>query len=262
MEGYSMASCNYSMINDTSNLSNLTNCSPEHIMGQMDTMKGFSWISLINMREELIKHLKGDENEGDENEGDEDGANDGNGENENESEGNDIKKNMDQSINELSNKLIEFMKNFNKHRKNMDESEKNMKKVIMETQKDVEIMDTFIEFLKSISYKTDKNIEPIEKHINSICDDIKNNNKIKETKKDYINKKKIFNQHLNIIRLINQMNVGSTCSICLQDNVDSFFDPCGHTICSKCNKSNSEYSSNTCPLCRKTIINTRKLYFS
>ena len=258
-----MASCNYSMINNTSNL---TNCSPEYIMGEMDTMKGFSWISLINMKEDLIKHLKGGENNNDDEDDGDDGDDGGDGgdnqDNKDNLNSNDIKNTIDQSINELSNKLIEFMKNFNKHKKNMDESEKIMKKIIMETQKDIEIIDTFIEFLKSISYKTDKNIEPIEKHIKSICDDIKKNNKIKETKKDYINKKKIFNQHLNIIRLINQMNVGSTCSICLQDNVDSFFDPCGHTICSKCNKYNSEYSSNTCPLCRKTIINTRKLYFS
>ena len=54
------------------------------------------------------------------------------------------------------------------------------------------------------------------------------------------------------------MNVGSTCSICLCENVTSYFNPCGHTACESCIDRNKD---NTCPLCRADIRNTHKLYF-
>ena len=65
----------------------------------------------------------------------------------------------------------------------------------------------------------------------------------------------------NTEKLINQMNVGSTCSICLQDNVDSYFNPCGHTACSNCINKNSEYDR-PCPLCRKQVRSIHKLFFN
>ena len=73
-----------------------------------------------------------------------------------------------------------------------------------------------------------------------------------------------FHKHLNIIKLINQMNVGSTCSICLQDNVDSYFNPCGHTACKKCLErkymTSNNINNNKCPICREYISEIRKVY--
>ena len=76
---------------------------------------------------------------------------------------------------------------------------------------------------------------------------------------------KKFHKHLNIIKLINQMNVGSTCSICFQDNVDSYFNPCGHTACSKCMSKTGEFYDDDhrpCPLCRKQVMSIHKLFFA
>jgi len=81
-------------------------------------------------------------------------------------------------------------------------------------------------------------------------------------KKEYIIEKQRYQQHMNILRLLNQMNVGSTCSICLQENVNSYFDPCGHTACLTCCDKNTEYNNDNCPLCRKSISSVRRLYFS
>ena len=67
---------------------------------------------------------------------------------------------------------------------------------------------------------------------------MKENNNMKQLRDRYLLEKKKFHKYLNIIQLLNQMNVGSTCSICLQDNVDSYFNPCGHTGCQKCMSKN------------------------
>ena len=232
MEGYPL-----NEFNNTSfyqNYNNESTCSPESIMDELGNVKGITWLPLIAMKEELINHMKEDS----------------------------LAEDLSFSkIDELSDALIDFMKDFNQYKKSMDEAEKLMKLAIDSNQKDILIIDTFIEFLNKISNQTDKDIEPIQTQIKSVCEDIKNNSKIKEAKDTYIKEKMKFHKHLNIIKLINQMNVGSTCSICLQDNVDSYFNPCGHTACSKCMDKNTEYDR-PCPLCRKQVRSIHKLFFS
>jgi uncharacterized coiled-coil DUF342 family protein len=47
-----------------------------------------------------------------------------------------------------------------------------------------------------------------------------------------------------------------TCPICITHEVDVYLEPCGHTLCSQCNK--SQY----CHMCRTKIRSTRSLYYS
>ena len=73
-------------------------------------------------------------------------------------------------------------------------------------------------------------------------------------------------KYLDIIKYLNKTNLGNTCSICLTNNVDIYFNPCGHTICNECYKkqvetSNSQDMENKCVFCRETIFNTNKLYY-
>lgn len=209
-------------------------CSSETIMEQLGNIKDTMWLPLIDMKEELINHMKEDS----------------------------LAEDLSFSkVDELSNLFIDFMKDFNNYKKSMDEAEKNMKLAIESNQKDIQIIDTFIDFLSKISNQTDKDVEPIQTQIKSVCEDIKKNSKMKETKDNYIKEKIKFHKHLNIIKLINQMNVGSTCSICLQDNVDSYFNPCGHTACTKCMEKNTDYDR-PCPLCRKQVRSIHKLFFT
>jgi hypothetical protein len=214
-------------------------CSTSEIMDQMGNVVGETWMPLISMKEELINHMK------------------------------DSTINMDVSfpkLDELSTSIITFMKEFNTYKKSMDAAEEQMKQTIETNKKDIKIIETFIEFLNNISNQTNKDISSIQSQINNICDDIKNTSRIKECKEIYIEEKIKFNKYLNIIKLLNQMNVGSTCSMCLQDNVDSYFNPCGHTACSTCIKKNEAYNSvynrSSCPLCRKEVITTHKLFFT
>ena len=230
-----MEGCPLSDFNNLTTAYNESNCSPESIMDELGNVKGITWLPLIAMKEELINHMKED------------------------SIADDI---PFSKIDELSDSLIEFMKDFNGYKNSMDEAERKMKFAIDSNQKDIEVIQTFIDFLSKIDPQiTESNTSDLQTQITNICNDIINNSNIKEMKDNYIKEKMKFHKHLNIIKLINQMNVGSTCSICLQDNVDSYFNPCGHSACSKCMEKYTEYDR-PCPLCRKQVHSIHKLFFS
>ena len=162
--------------------------SPESIMDGLGNVKGITWLPLIAMKEELINHIKED------------------------SIADDI---PFSKIDELSDSLIEFMKDFNGYKNSMDEAERKMKFAIDSNQKDIEVIQTFIDFLSKIDPQiSESNTSDLQTQITNICKDIINNSNIKEMKDNYIKEKMKFHKHLNIIKLINQMNVGSTCSIC------------------------------------------------
>ena len=234
-----MEGCPLSDFNNLTTAYNESICSPESIMDGLGNVKGITWLPVIAMKEELINHMKED------------------------SIADDI---PFSKIDELSDSLIEFMKDFNGYKNSMDEAEKKMKFAIDSNQKDIEVIQTFIEFLSKIDPQISKsNTSDLQTQITNICKDITNNSNIKEMKDNYIKEKMKFHKHLNIIKLINQMNVGSTCSICLQDNVDSYFNPCGHTACSNCMSKTGEFYDDNhrpCPLCRKQVISIHKLFFT
>jgi len=237
MEGYPINEFNnYTSYSNIS--SNESTCSTEIIMENLGDTTGITWAPILYMKERLINHLK---------------CNNQLISNETE--------NKIKELDEFSDKIIQFIKEFTKQLIKMDKAEEDMKKMIEETQKDITIMKTFIEFLNKISSQYNKDTDILEKHIQDICKSIEINNKIDEIKQIYIKEKTIYFQYLSIIKLLNQMNVGSTCSICLQENVDSFFNPCGHTACSTCCKKNAS-SKNICPLCRKAIHTINRLYFN
>jgi len=230
-----MEGCPLSDFNNLTTAYNENICSPESIMDGLGNVKGITWLPVIAMKEELINHMK------------EDSITD------------DI---SFSKVDELSDSLIEFMKDFNGYKNSMDEAEKKMKFAIDSNQKDIEVIQTFIEFLSKIDPQISKsNTSDLQTQITNICKDITNNSNIKEMKDNYIKEKMKFHKHLNIIKLINQMNVGSTCSICLQDNVDSYFNPCGHTACSLCIRKSIE-NERPCPLCRKQVVSIHKLFFT
>jgi len=234
-----MEGCPLSDFNNLTTAYNESICSPESIMDGLGNVKGITWLPVIAMKEELINHMK------------EDSITD------------DI---SFSKVDELSDSLIEFMKDFNGYKNSMDEAEKRMKFAIDSNQKDIEVIQTFIDFLSKIDPEISKsNTSDLQTQITNICKDITNNSNIKEMKDNYIKEKMKFHKHLNIIKLINQMNVGSTCSICLQDNVDSYFNPCGHTACSNCMSKTGEFYDDNhipCPLCRKQVISIHKLFFT
>jgi hypothetical protein len=165
-------------------------------------------------------------------------------------------------LNTISDTIIQFMKAFKEQLDKMNVAERAMKQSIQDNQKDIQMITTFIEFLGKIKDQTDKDIQPLQEQMNVICNDIQSTSTLKDIKDNYIREKKLFHKYLNIIKLVNQMNVGSTCTICLQENVNSYFNPCGHTACASCCEKNSNYNGSCCPLCRSVIHRIHKLYFS
>jgi hypothetical protein len=52
------------------------------------------------------------------------------------------------------------------------------------------------------------------------------------------------------------------CFVCLENVVDTFLDPCGHTVCSKCwEKHTHARQIYKCPGCRAVVNNARRLFF-
>jgi len=214
-------------------------CSTESIMNSMSgTIQNITWLPIITMKEELINHMKADFTSAIQ-----------------------LDEEVEKYLDGTSNLIIKFMERFKAQHHEMLEKERRMKQVIEENNKDIKVITTFIEFLIKIEKEYNKDTGDLEKDIQLICDDIKTNSRMKEVKEEYLIEQHKFYKYLNIIKLLNQMNVGSTCSICLQDNVDSYFNPCGHTACHKCCDKNTLFNNN-CPLCRKDIISINKLYFT
>lgn len=236
MTGYPLNDTNLSLCPSSyQNFDYLSTCSPESVMENMGNVKGITWLPIITMREELINHMKDDFQ-------------------------NDITLDEEEEkyLEGTSNLIIKFIDRFKSQLEKMNKAEEVMKKAIIENNKDIDVLSTFITFLEKVNKKCSQDTSQIEKDIKDICDDIQKNNNIKEARDTYILEKKKYHKYLNIIKLFNQMNVGSTCSICLCENVTSYFNPCGHTACESCIDRNKD---NTCPLCRANIRNTHKLYF-
>lgn len=50
------------------------------------------------------------------------------------------------------------------------------------------------------------------------------------------------------------------CTICMNDQVDSYINPCGHTFCTEC--LNRAGIVGSCPTCRSRVQSVRKLFFN
>ena len=232
MEGYPLTE-----FSSYDNISCSTSIYP--LMESMGNVKVESWLPIITMKEELINHMKEDVTS-------------------------DIQLDKDEEthLDGTSNLIIKFMEQFKNQLNKMNEAEVRMQKALIENQKDIDILTTFVEFLNKINHKCSQNTDKLETDIIKISNEMKDNNNTEAIRDTYILEKKKYHKYLNIIRLLNQMNVGSTCSICLQENVNSYFNPCGHTACSTCCEKNSNFNDNNCPLCRKYIQGVHKLYFT
>lgn len=68
-----------------------------------------------------------------------------------------------------------------------------------------------------------------------------------------------FHHLKNIFTSLRHNDVQSqhTCQICSENLIDTFFDPCGHTICKDCL---SKLRTNNCPYCRVEVVNVRPLF--
>jgi len=104
-------------------------------------------------------------------------------------------------------------------------------------------------------------ISEIKNNIEVLSNNIKKNTNITQNRKEYDEKRVEIIKYLQLIRLINNFNIGNTCSLCMTNTVDTYLDPCGHTSCKECIDRLLSGSGKQCFICRKVIDNTKPLYF-
>lgn len=238
MEGYPLqgyqAPDYFNSTCSTIDYTDITTVNDTTIMNTISPIKTDSYPTMVHLKEDLINLLKSGEPQGE------------------------IEPDEMEFLNQVSDTFIEFMKRFEIQKERLNQAETEMKDKIKETKQNIHTLETFINFLQTLTLDRDQT-EPIVSQLIQVTQSLEMKQSIDQAKQRFIQQKRLFSKYLSIVKLINQMNTGSTCSICLCDNVSVYFDPCGHTCCSECVEKNK---TNRCPLCRKDIIQTRKLYFS
>lgn len=166
----------------------------------------------------------------------------------------------------LVSEFDNFMKYFSLKQNELLKAEKELMEEMKSNKDDLKQMDSLIVYYDNLSKKYDEDDKSTIECMEKLAENIKKNSRINEINETYILRKNEMMQYLDIIKYLNKANLGNTCSICLTNNVDIYFNPCGHTTCEECYKkqvesSNSQDMENKCVFCRKVIFNTNKLYY-
>ena len=165
------------------------------------------------------------------------------------------------------NSFNTLLDEFQKQNKLLLTYEKEYKENYEKSQTDIQKITDFKDFMISNHSKyLDLDSSELSELFLKTIKDIEKDNKLKEYNDKYMKQNYITNLYINrFLKRINGCNIGSTCSLCLQRQVDTFMEPCGHTACSECidelKQRNGEYSCN-CFLCRKKVFKFHKLYFT
>ena len=146
----------------------------------------------------------------------------------------------------------------NTQMKKVDTLEKQYKNELDTVQRNVSKLTDFIDFLNILIAKHDDlDIKDIVKGIRTIIHTLSDDSRIKQLHDSYKFESSLLQYYIeHFVKPLNGGNMGSTCSICMQRNVNRFLDPCGHTICSEC----LQECQDSCFICRSHIIQSRPLY--
>ena len=143
--------------------------------------------------------------------------------------------------------------------------DKKIKKETDKTDKDIKNLEVMINFVNNLdeSYAETEEVKNINENIINLSDKIKENNSLKDAKKDYIKIRVEINDCFSIIKSINNLNTTNTCSLCMTNKVEEFIDPCGHCYCTTCKNRLIQYEGGVdmnCPICRGYIREFKPLY--
>ncbi len=121
------------------------------------------------------------------------------------------------------------------------------------------ILNQKLQFISNYENESNENFfELIDKYENSIKNKLEN--KLKEDVKNKIEK---IHDLFNMLKLLqSQLYVKIvtkySCGICLTNNIESYYNNCGHVICKSCGVKNR--NSNICPFCKRENI-LKPLFF-
>ena len=76
-------------------------------------------------------------------------------------------------------------------------------------------------------------------------------NELDSVNKDYLSIKQLFHDLAGILP-------ANVCQICLENQINYFIDPCGHTICTTCKEKRPGLQK--CHFCRTNITVFKRLY--
>ena len=171
---------------------------------------------------------------------------------------------VEPKTNVLVDALSEFFKEFKIKQDELIKDEKELIEEINKTKDDINIIKAMMEKTKKMMEKYDLNKDIITT-MGELGKSIREKSNINAVKEKYIKSRKDILLYLDIIKSINYLNVGNTCSLCMLNNVDVYFQNCGHTACQECADRLIEYDGGIenarCSFCRKDIFKINKLYY-
>ena len=171
---------------------------------------------------------------------------------------------VEPKTNVLVDALSEFIKEFKIKQDELVNDEKELVEEIDKTRDDINIIKGMMEKTKKMMKKYDLNKDIIDT-MGELGKSIREKSNINTIKEKYIKSRKDILLYLDIIKNINCLNLGNTCSLCLINNVDVYFQNCGHTACQECADRLVEYDGGIdkarCSFCRKDIFKINKLYY-
>lgn len=183
-----------------------------------------------------------------------------------------LKEKEEKSIDEIDftknfkQSLEEFRKDFTEKQNNFIVVNDKLKEEIKKVEKNLSTLEKMINFVSSLGddYSETTEIKNINENIILLSNKIKNNTDLLSAKKGYVKSRIEINDCFDIIKSLNNLNISSTCGLCLTNRVQEFVDPCGHCLCSDCKTRLIQYEGNVheanCPICRGYIKEFRKLY--
>jgi len=172
----------------------------------------------------------------------------------------------DSALNKFSDILSEFKNEFKDIQDQFIKIDEILKNEVKKTELDIKNLENMINFVNNLddSYSEEEEIKKINENIILLSSKIKNNSKLKESKKSYIEVRMKLNKYFNIIRSLNNMNTSTTCGLCLTNKVDQYINPCGHCFCGECKDRLISYEGSianaNCPICRGNILDFKNLF--
>lgn len=179
-----------------------------------------------------------------------------------------------EEIDEFILKIKDYIQSFNEKQVILDKKSEEIQKELHIIKQNINTVENMIDFIKKLpnDYSSDESTMKIIEQMHTLSKDIISNKKITVLKKGYIDEYKKIQKYLHLIRVLNNFNTSNICPLCFTNQVDHFMNPCGHTFCKECLKTNfnkddttlyeiGRNNHTTCPICRDTVQKLNKLYF-
>tara|TARA_B100000575_G_C23098658_1_gene633793 strand:- start:171 stop:935 length:765 start_codon:yes stop_codon:yes gene_type:complete len=185
-----------------------------------------------------------------------------------------IQEGNDEDTDNFIGKIKEYIQEFIQLQGELNQLNDNFKGEIKILQDNISTLDNMIRFIEKLpeEHKDETIMKTIIESMNELSNKIMKNDKLKETRKEYIQKRKEIEKYIYFIQKLNNFNQCNICPVCFTNTVDHFVDPCGHTFCKDCIKTlrkNPEVDlyeigrndNSQCCFCRERIKTIRQLYF-